>query len=162
MGSKENVKKLKRAYQLWHETRGSSAQEWVALMADEVSFRSLAEGAPGMEFTQERKSKEEVGEYFAGLASDWKMHHYTPDRFIADGDWVVMLGSCKWGNRTTGKVVETPKADFFEFRDGKIVRFYELFDTAAALRATQPEGGDEGPAGSGRTLHGPGHRSRRG
>ena len=31
--------------------------------------------------------------------------------------------------------VDTPKADFWTFRDGKIVEFYELYDTAALLAA---------------------------
>ena len=138
MGRKKNVAKLKKAYQRWHETRGASAWDWVELMADEVRFRSLAQGAPGMEFTQERQSKEQVGEYFAGLAAGWRMHHYTADRFLADGNWVVMIGSCKWENLQTGKVVETPKADVFKFRQGKVVRFYEFFDTAGALQAATP------------------------
>lgn len=135
MGRKKNVAKLEKAYERWDETKGTDSAVWVNLMADQVRFRSLAQGAPGMEFTKERQSKGEVGEYFAGLAADWRMHHYTPDRFIADGKWVVMIGSCKWESVHTGKIIETPKADVFKFRKGKIVRFYEFFDTGGAIGA---------------------------
>ena len=146
MGTKKNVERLEKAYERWHETRGGSAEEWMGLMADEVRFRSLAQGTPRMEFTQERRSRQEVGDYFAGLAADWTMHHYTTDRFIVDGRWVVVMGRCKFESRATGRVVETPKVDVFKFRRGKIVRFYEFFDTAAALRALEPDPAVSDPA----------------
>lgn len=136
---KQNLKSLKKAYRRWDETKGESVEVWMDLMADEVEFGSLAGGAPGMEFTEQRKSKAEVAEYFAGLSVDWKMHHYTPERFLCDGNWVVMIGRCAFECRTTGKVVETAKADVVKFRDGRIVRFFEFFDTAAALAATRLE-----------------------
>jgi ketosteroid isomerase-like protein len=41
--------------------------------------------------------------------------------------------------RKTGKTAECPKADFFRFRDGFIVEFYELFDSARALTATRED-----------------------
>ena len=33
----------------------------------------------------------------------------------------------------TGKIVETPKVDFWRFRDGKAVEFYEYYDTARVI-----------------------------
>jgi ketosteroid isomerase-like protein len=36
-------------------------------------------------------------------------------------------------------VAQSPKADIFRFRDGKIVEFLEFFDTAAAAAATQSD-----------------------
>ncbi len=35
--------------------------------------------------------------------------------------------------RETGRAVDTAKADFWTFRDGKVVEFHELYDTAALL-----------------------------
>lgn len=43
--------------------------------------------------------------------------------------------------RRTGKVAHSAKADLFRFRDGLFVEFFEFFDTAGALAATQPDGG---------------------
>ena len=34
-----------------------------------------------------------------------------------------------------GKAFDTPKADFWRLRDGKIVEFYEYFDTAQVMAA---------------------------
>ena len=135
----DNVAKLKEAYRRWDESRASSIDSWLDLLADNVDFRSLADGAQGLEFTGRCCSKAEVGRYFIGLAAGWEMIHYTPDEFIAQGDRVVMLGSCSWKNRRTGEVLETPKADFWRFKDGKAVSFFEFYDTAQAISATQAQ-----------------------
>jgi ketosteroid isomerase-like protein len=133
-----HVAKLREAYRQWSDTKGKSAEHWVGLFADEgVSMRSLAGGATGMEFTRERSSKDDIRKYFEGLAVDWTMIYYTTEQFIAQGDWVVMVGRCKFEHKRTGKVVETPKCDVFRFRQGKVVSFMEFYDTARALEATR-------------------------
>jgi uncharacterized protein len=83
------------------------------------------------------RSREEFGRYFEGLRTDWEMIHYTTDQFVAEGAVVVMRGSTAWRHRKTGREVDTPKADFVTFRDGKIVEFYEFYETAALLAALQ-------------------------
>ncbi len=132
----ENVEILKKAYALWNDTRAESVQEWISLMADDVEFRSLAGGAPGMEFTRDCRSKSDVERYFAELVRDWQMIHYTVDHFIAQGDRVAVLGSCGWKSLKTGKIVETPKGDFIRLRDGKVIEFFEFYDTAKAAAAS--------------------------
>ena len=47
------------------------------------------------------------------------MVYYRIDEFIAQGDAVVARGSTSWTNKKTGKTAETPKVDFWRFRDGK-------------------------------------------
>ena len=63
----------------------------------------------------------------------------TPTEFIADGDRVVVLSTCAFRHRGSGKVAESPKADVYRFRDGQIVEFFEFFDTAAAFAATRSD-----------------------
>jgi hypothetical protein len=133
-----HVATLREAYRQWSETKGGSADHWAGLFADEgVQMRSLAGGATGMEFTRERSSKSEIRKYFEGLVADWEMIRYTTEEFIAQGDRVVMVGSCAFRHRGTGKVVETPKCDVFQFRQGKVVKFMEFYDTARALDAAR-------------------------
>jgi ketosteroid isomerase-like protein len=134
----QNVAILKDAYRQWHDTRGASVKGWLDLMTDDVKVRSLADGKPAASFTAESNSKEQFKRYFDGLLAEWDMIHYKTDQFIAEGDRVAMLGSTAWRNRRTGREVHTPKADFWTFRDGKIVAFYELYDTAALIAAAQP------------------------
>jgi len=130
-----SVAKLRVAYQSWNDTRGESMQEWMNLMDDSIVFRSLAGGAPGMEFTLDCHGKEDLLRYFGGLKNDWQMIHYTPEEFITEGDRVVVVSKCEWMNRKTKKKVETPKCDIFRFKNGKIVDFYEFYDTARCIAA---------------------------
>ncbi len=58
------------------------------------------------------------------------MIEYVVDDLVAQGDRVVMLGRCSFRFRNNGRVVTTPKADAWRFKDGKAVEFFEYFDTA--------------------------------
>ena len=108
-------------------------------MADDVTMRSVTAGAAGMDFTKANHGKAEAVQYFAGLAADWEMIHFTAEDFIVEGDRVVVLSTCGFRYRKTGKVAESPKADVFRFRDGQIIEFFEFFDSARALAATRPD-----------------------
>ncbi len=139
MSEEGNVAVLKQAYRAWNENKEKAFEHWTNLIADDVQWRSIAEGAPEMKFTRCCTSKDDVLRYFRELASDWEMVHFTPSEFIAQGDRVVMLGQCAWKHRATGKVVETPKADIFRMKDSKIVEFYEFYDTALAYAGAKAE-----------------------
>jgi uncharacterized protein len=111
---------------------------WLDLVADDVKVRSLAAGAPAAPFTGAIDSKQQFQRYFDGLLADWEMINYKTGLFIAEGERVARLGSTAWRHRKTGREVDTPKADFWTFRDGKVVEFHELYDTAALVAASQP------------------------
>ena len=96
---------------------------------------NVQKSAFGVSTTSEINSKDDFRRYFEGLLHDWEMIDYKTTVFIAEGDHVAMRGSTAWRNRHTGRVVDTPKADFWTFHDGKIVEFYELYDTAALFAA---------------------------
>jgi ketosteroid isomerase-like protein len=134
----QNVASLKEAYRLWYYTKAGSVDHWLNLMTDDVKFRSLAEGAKTMEFTRTSTCKDEVKRYFAGLTGDWEMVYYRIDEYIAQGDSVVALGQVSFKNKHTGKILETPKADFHKFRNGKICEFFEFYDTAQAVERATP------------------------
>ena len=129
----QNVAILKEAYQQWHDTKATSVDHWLSLMTDDVQFRSLAAGASAMQFTRESCCKNDVVQYFAGLTSEWEMIYYRVDDYIAQGDRVVALGQVSFKHKKTAKTLETPKADFHRFRDGKICEFFEFYDTASAI-----------------------------
>ena len=84
---------------------------------------------------------DDLRRYFQGLRDDWQMIHYTPDHFIVDGERVSVLSTMNWRHRKTGREMKSPKADFIRFQDGKIVEFYEFYDTAALQAAMQPKNG---------------------
>lgn len=136
MSEKDNVGILKRGYELWSESKGEASEYWFELMDDNVCWASTVdERSPGMEFAVDCQSKEGVVQYFETLAKTWEMENCHVEEYIAQGDRVVVLGSCKWKNRSTGKSVETKKVDVFRMSDGKIVDFREYYDTAKAIAA---------------------------
>ena len=140
MGLEEtHVNLLKEAYQKWHDSKAGSVEHWLELMTDDVRFRSLAGGAAKMEFTRTSSCKDEVKQYFSELRSQWEMIDYTINEYIAQGDRVVALGNCSYRNKQTGKILDTPKADFHKFRGGKICDFFEFYDTAQAISKTTLE-----------------------
>jgi hypothetical protein len=128
---------LREAYWRWHDTKGASADQFYSLFGDQLEFRSLGAGGPGMEFTAICKSQSALRRYFKGLAKDWSMNFYHIHDYVAEDDHVVAIGECSWTHRRTGKTVVTPKVDVWRFVDGKAVSFFELFDTAQAFAATQ-------------------------
>jgi hypothetical protein len=73
-----------------------------------------------------KASNESVDHWLSIVADD--IHE-----FVAQGDAVVMRGTMAWTNNATGKSFHSPKLDFWRFRNGKAIEFYEFFDTAAAI-----------------------------
>jgi ketosteroid isomerase-like protein len=125
-----NVATLKEAYRLWRESLGGSVDHWMGICAENIQFGSIVQGAPRVAYMTEYKARDELAQYFEGLKRDWEMIEFKTDHFVAQGDRVVMLGSCSWRAKSTGKVVTTPKADSWRFANGKAVEYYEFFDTA--------------------------------
>ncbi|MBM3530644.1 MAG: nuclear transport factor 2 family protein [Alphaproteobacteria bacterium] len=130
-----NVAILKQAYARWSDTLGASADEWLAICADDIAFGSLAQGPEGARYLTEYRSRNALKEYFAGIEQDWQMIEYVAEHFVAQGDRVVMLGRCAWRYKKTGKVVWTHKADSWRFAGGKAVEFFEFYDTAQVMAA---------------------------
>ena len=123
---------LKPRYEKWDITKGGSVNDWLEILDDQIDFRSLAMGRDArISFTKPRHSKEELKGYFEGLLNEWTMIHYTVEHYIEQDNKVCVIGSTSWTNKSTGKTVETPKSDFWEFKNGKAISFFEFYDTAA-------------------------------
>jgi len=130
-----NVAALERAYARWRDSKGASADEVLALFDDNVEMRSVLSPELPDDFAAFRITKIEAEDYFAVLARDWEMLSFDVDRFIADGDDVVMVGRCAWRHRHNGAEVDTPKVDIWRFENGKVTHFFEMFDSLAFARA---------------------------
>jgi ketosteroid isomerase-like protein len=134
----DNVSILKRAYARWSGSKGRDSGCWTELVADDVTLKSLARGAPYLAFTETRLSKAALAAYFDGLASQWEMLSYDIDQYIMQDDKVVAIGTMAWRNKATGKLAQSPKVDYWRLRDGQIVEMEEFYDTAEFQAASQP------------------------
>jgi ketosteroid isomerase-like protein len=132
-----NVAILKEAYRLWHETKGKSVNHWISICADAIEFGSIAQNLRNVPYMTTYEDVAALAKYFAGLSLDWEMIEFRTENFVAQGDRVVMLGRCSWRAKRNGVVVWTPKADSFRMKNGKIVEYYEFFDTAQVRDAIQ-------------------------
>lgn len=55
-----------------------------------------------------------------------------PRKMLVDDDSVAVVGHLKCRAKATGKVYESDFVHLLTFRDGKVARFQEFFDTQAA------------------------------
>ena len=128
--------KLEKGYEMWSRADPASVGYWLDIIADDVDWRSLADGAVGMEFSRGRSGKQEVIGYFEELGANWMLENFEVKEIISQGDRHVVLCDCAWKHQATGKVVETPKVDVFRMKDGLITEFCEYYDTAKSIAAT--------------------------
>lgn len=125
-----NVAILQEAYRRWCDSRGGSVDHWMSICDDGIEFGTIAQRETAVPYMVAYSRRDELRGYFEGITRDWEMVDYAAEHFVAQGDRVVMLGRCSWRAKATGQVVSTPKADSFRMRDGKIVEYFEYFDTA--------------------------------
>jgi ketosteroid isomerase-like protein len=133
--SEQHVSLLKGLYKRWAETKGGNADEIVDLLADDVVWRSIANGLHGLNFAKEPLTKPNVRSYFENLGKDWELVFFDIERIIAQNHTVVVIAECSFRHRRTGKSFMSPKVDIWDFKRGKVVGFFEFFDTASAIRS---------------------------
>lgn len=71
---------------------------------------------------------------FARVAVEWSEFHVEPDDYIAAGDSVAVLGTYRGTYRATGKAMTARFVHVYRFREGRIVR-YESVDDSASLNS---------------------------
>jgi ketosteroid isomerase-like protein len=126
---------IKGIYKRWSETKGGNVDEILNILADDVVWRSIANGLHGLNFAKEPLTKANVRSYFESLGRDWELVFFDVERIIAQGNTVIVIAECSFRHRRTGKSFMSPKVDIWDFRRGKAVGFFEYFDTASAIRS---------------------------
>ena len=71
-----------------------------------------------------------VKNVFSKIGNEWEDVSVVPERYVEDGDTVVVLLSWSGTYSKTGTSVEYPNAHVFDFEDGKIVQWRSYADTA--------------------------------
>lgn len=132
------IEKLTAAYANWRATKGKNLDEVLDLFADEIEMRSVLEpNAPQLELARTHSSKDDAKAYFKELLDNWEMIDFPTEKLLVDGDTAVWIGRCAWKNRHDQSVVDSPKIDVWTFRDGKAVKFFEMFDSLGFARAAK-------------------------
>ena len=92
-----------------------------------------------MAFSAPRERQGRPRGYFAVLAADWDMIHFTVEEIISEGDLVMARGTCEWKNRQHREVGQVVHHRPHPLHNGLIVEFEEFYDTAAAIAAATPD-----------------------
>lgn len=101
-------------------------------LADDVVWS--AEGPPAMVFTGVRHGKRETLEgFFGGIAQEHADPKLEMAEFVSEGDSVAAFGRYEVTMRKTGQRVDSPVGHLFKFRDGKVVHYTNLLNTAAFM-----------------------------
>lgn len=103
----------------------------MAHVADDVEW--VAEGPAEMVFTGIRHGKAETLGFFAGIALEHADPRLEVTEFVSEGDSVASFGRYAATLQKTGRRVDSPVAHLFKFRDGKVVRYINMLNTAAFM-----------------------------
>jgi ketosteroid isomerase-like protein len=130
--SEQNVAIVQQAY---NNFKTGNIQGLLDLLSEDVRWQlPEVEGVP---LAGKRTGRDEVGEFFATVASDQEVLEFEPLESVAQGDKVVSLGHYKWRVKATGREFESDFVHVFTIRNGKIVTFREHFDSAVVAAAYQ-------------------------
>ncbi|MGE0723806.1 MAG: nuclear transport factor 2 family protein [Alphaproteobacteria bacterium] len=81
-----------------------------------------------------------VAAYFGALQSTWTIEEHTPLEFIHQGDRVAVRTRVVTRSKATGQCATVEKADFWTVKDGRVLSYQEIFDTAAAMATCPGQG----------------------
>lgn len=130
MNAQENKQLVMQGYQQFanRDIQGIMDQcaddvEWFGAESDVIPFAGSYHGKQG------------VQQFFTTMAASQEYTSFEPREFIAENDTVVVLGRLQARIHTSGQTYETPWVHVFKLRDGKIISFQHLADTAASERA---------------------------
>jgi ketosteroid isomerase-like protein len=107
----------------------------LAKLSDDVVWES--EGPAAISSSGIRHGKAETQGFFEGLNNDFTDHNLTISDYVESGDTVMTLGRYTATAKTSGRKVDTPIAHYWKFRDGKVIRYVGLSNTAAGAEALQ-------------------------
>ena len=102
------------------------------LVADRVDWECVVPS--GVAYGGRRRTREEVGQFFADIPKSDDIHVFEPREYLEAGDHVTVLG---WERSTavdTGKDFDTDWVHVFTVKNGKVTRWRGFFDTAARYR----------------------------
>jgi ketosteroid isomerase-like protein len=130
MSERENVRLIQDAYAAFG--RGD-IQAIIDACTDDVDWQIL--GPKEIPAMGARKGKNGVRDFFDTLASEDEVLQFEPQKFVAQGDTVVVTGHYKARFRHNNAIAESDWCHVFTIRDGSVASWRQYSDTAAFLEA---------------------------
>ena len=123
----DNIKELYAAF-----GRGDIALI-LASMTDDVSWEF--EAPAELSWAGIRRNPQEAAGFFAGIGAEHDDPKLEMTEFFSTADSVAAFGRYQATMKASGVRVDVPTAHYFKFRDGKIVRFVNITNSAAFVDA---------------------------
>jgi len=133
MGANEdaNVQAVMKIYQAF----GNGDIEGIIAMLD-AGIDWEFYGPESIPFAGHHRGHQEILRFFGTIAETIEVESFGPEaEFLAAGDRVAVPGHERVRVKANGNVFETHWLHLFTFRDGKVVRLREYYDTAAMQAA---------------------------
>lgn len=130
MSEEQNLQTVRDAYAAF--SRGDIPSV-IDLLTDDVAWE--LPGPAQIPYAGSYHGKDRTLEFFRRLSESDEVQSFEPQRFFADGDMVVVLGTYGARIKATGKTATADWVHAFTLRGGKVARWYEYLDTAAYAKA---------------------------
>ena len=130
MSESENLAVVRRAYSALD---ADDVETFLAECAPDIEW--LYPPTPGIPYSGLWSGPEGVERFLETHDEVEEILEWTRSQFIAQGDWVVVLGHYRGAPKPAGQEWETDFVDVLTMCDGKIARFEAFFDTAAGVEA---------------------------
>ncbi len=132
MSDQNSLAVVQHAYQSFQ--RGDIPAVLEALSDDVEWDTPKVAGAP---FGGAYRGRAAVTEFFRELVVSEIVEVFEPREFITEGERVAAIVGYRSRVKATGRLNETTLVHIFTVRAGKVIRFLEVYDTAAVERAYQ-------------------------
>jgi ketosteroid isomerase-like protein len=141
MNEQANIELVRQGYEAYDK---GDIPRLLGLCAQDIEWE-LPE-VEGIPFTGKRHGLGQVSDFFRALAECQDTREFKPDRILAQGDQVVVLGHAAFTVRATGTEYSDNWCHVFNIAGGKIASFKEYCDTHKAAQAYQAQGAGAGAA----------------
>lgn len=108
-------------------------QAVLASVAEDVQW--TFRGAAGLPYTGTWRTKADVAKWFEAIPRADDIQALEPREFLAGGEHVTVLGWERSRAVPGGRIFETEWVHVFTVRDGRVVRFWGMYDTQASAAA---------------------------
>ena len=130
MTEQDNVRIVQKVYEAFSRNDHAAILD---TLADRFEWHHR--GAPLVPWGRSRYTKEEVRSFFGELQEAVEVLGLEIQKYVAQDDTVVTLGTFKGRSRKTGKEFDDPWAMVWMLKDGKIRSFRAYEDTQAISTA---------------------------
>lgn len=128
--------RLEAAYDGWGSSHGTTPAAFFELMDEAIDYRSVLERQfPADPLSGPFTGKARVIGYWTAIAESWDLISSKTEAIVGEGDRVIWYGRVCWRHRRTLREMDSAKVDIWTVWNGRAIRYFEMFDTAAYAHA---------------------------